>query len=624
MHRIAVIILIAGLLAACSEDGKKGNPADAGTDDPLGEPSMFLHDDPAPLTELGIEAVGAAPLWLERDLAIALRQQEADRADELAGQIVDLDDPQLIDEVAFTIAHSSPETLASEDFYPELLSLNAALIYEHEPELDYVTLVEEGEAGVDDDFHTTATYTVGASDSLTEFTVDRETYYWYVVHPTIEDENPWYIDTWMPCTSSTLECAAAPGTGWFWREWLWDAAVDNCYSPGLCPVVSDWVTGVESVWDGVAGGAGTGAVREIISYMHSEPDEGFHWLVFGAQGERSIQPNRIYGLGRGNCGEWADITSAIARTALIPNINATPASWDHTWNSFWDGERWVEWEPVNVWLDHAYNAPFSNYGARGDGSILLQTDEYTDQTFTMQVEVTDSEGEPFPGAAISVWSPWVIDEVEYWAYAGEAAADEDGIAEFPLVAEQKYAVRIETPIGNHPPQDNTITYASDGVAVGETDLQSYTMGEALPVLPVTEVGFDADPNGVLHVAFTDTDGRLLTRGLRFDKTYSTASDAPELELLLVDEANYELYLAGEEFDAAWIGDGSDADLDLPVLHDWYLIVSNDGNVCAAAIGALSLELEPTTDDPNWTDSLTVEETYEILPASRLVFKIERQ
>ena len=62
---------------------------------------------------------------------------------------------------------------------------------------------------------------------------------------------------------------------------------------------------------------------------------------------------------------------------------------------------------------------------------------------------------------------------------------------------------------------------------------------------------------------------------------------------------------------------------MPVWHDWYLIVSNAGNICAAAIGELSLELESTTDDPNWTETLTVEETYEILPMSRLVFKIER-
>jgi hypothetical protein len=584
---------------------------------------MFLHEDPNPLTELGIEAVDLAPLWLERDLAIALRQQEAERADELASEVVDLDDPRLIDEVAFTIAHNSPETLANEDFYPELLGLNARLIYEHEPELDYVTLVEEGEAGVDEDFHTTATYTIGAAESPSEFTVDRDVYYWYVVHPTLEDENPWFIDTWTPCTLPTLECPAAPGIGWFWREWLWDAAADNCYDVGLCPVVSDWVTGIASIWDGVAGGEATGAVREIISYMHSEPEDGFHWLVFGASGERSIQPNRIYGLGRGNCGEWADMTSAIARTALIPTINATPASWDHTWNSFWDGERWVEWEPVNTWLDHAYNAPFSNYGSRGDGFILLQTEDYTDQTFTMQVEVLDSEGDPVPGAAVSVWSPWVIDEVEYWAYAGEAPTDFDGIAEFPLVAEQQFAVRIETPIGNLPEADNTITYASEGVPVGETDLQSYTMGVAQPVLPVTEVGFDEEPNGILHIGLTDQDGRLLTRGMRFGKTYSTGSEHPALELLLVDEENYELYVAGEPFEAAWIGDGSDVDLDVPVWRDWYLIVSNAGNISAAAIGELSLELEPTADDPYWTETLTVEEIYEILPMSHLVFKIER-
>jgi hypothetical protein len=452
-------------------------------------------------------------------------------------------------------------------------------------------------------------------------TVDRDIYYWFVVHPKIEDESPWFVDAWDSCGSSSLECAATPEEGWFWREFLWDVAAETCPTEGTCPTLDTWLPGVEYVWNGLAYGDAEGAIREIVEFTLSEPVEGYRWLEFGASGERSIQPNRIYGLGRGNCGEWADMTTALARTALIPNANASPASWDHTWNAFYDG-TWVEWEPVNFWIDHAYGAPYSNYITRGDGLVLLQTPDYTDQVFTMEIEVHDSQSAPIPGASVSVWSPWVIDGTEYWSYAGEAPTDGDGVATFPLVALQEYAIRVETPIGSWPVQANTIDHASNGVDVGETDVQQYTLEAAQPApLQATEVGFTGEAEARLALTFTDPGARHTPLGQRFGITYTVEAAVPPIQVYLVEADDYALLEAGEPFEVAWIGTGDDVELDIPLSHAWTLVLSNAAQMSTAITGTLTVDLQSLASGV-WDAPVTpLELPYQLLPGGRLAVSI---
>jgi hypothetical protein len=618
---IALAFASALAVGACSEGDSGG--ADSGTEiiDP---PAVALYGDSAPLTELGEAAIAIAPAWLRHDLGLALRQQEAARADELAALLTDAADPRTVDEIAFSIAHTSPEVMASESFYPELFALNAELIYEHDAMLDYVELGDPGVAGTDDAFWTTATYTyMQKGGGLVEKTIDRDIYYWFVVHPKMEDESPWFIDSWTACSNSTTrECAATPDEGWFWREFLWDTADDTCPEAGMCPTLDAWLPGVEYVWNGRQGGNASGAINEIVEFMRFQPVEGENWLDFDSGLERSIQPNRIYGLGQGRCGEWADMTTALARTALIPNANASPASWDHTWNAFFD-ETWVEWEPVNYAIDTDYSgwgasfdASNSFYIARGDGLVLLQTPDYRDDIFTMEIEVLDVDGAPVPGASVSVWAP--IPDSDYWSYAGEGPTDGDGVASFPLVAMRKYAIRIVTPIGTWPEGSN-ITYASDGIAIGETDVQSYNLTVALPTpLAAAAVGFADEPEAALHLGFQDLGGRFTPFGQRFGTTYTVEAPAPELQVLLVDEANLALLEAGSAFEAAWIGGAADADVEIPLDGTWYLVLSNAAQVSTAAFGTLNIDATPLVDGA-WTGPATpLELPYEILPGGKLI------
>jgi len=631
----ATVLLAVLALAACSDGGSgSGAVADSGVDLPE-PPLLALDDDTAPLTAHGEEAIAIAPAWLRHDLGLALRKQEAARADELAALLTGVADPRYIDEIAFSIAHTSPEVMANEGFYPELFALNAQLIYEHDEALFYVELVDTGVPGADDDFWTTAKYRyLEDGDRPGEKLIDRDIYYWYVVHPKMEDESPWFIDAWTACGATTLECAVAPYDpesgegGWFWREFLWDQASEHCEADWPCPTLAEWLPGVPFVWNGLPGGEAEGAVREIVDLMRYQPVEGDNWLDFDSGFERSIQPNRIYGLGQGRCGEWADMTTALARTALIPNANASPSLWDHTWNSFYD-DAWIEWEPVNDAIDADYSgwgSGFANanfYIVRGDGFVQMQTADYRDDWFTMEIEVDDANGLPVPGASVSVWQANIPDD-GFLYYTGEGPTDADGVATFELTAMHTYRVRVETPFGVFPDPPTNTEPASIDIAAGETDAHSYTMSAALPEpLPATEVGFEGVAAAWLWVGSTGTGARYTTSSRRFGTTYTTEGPAPELQVLLVDDANLVLLEAGSPFEAAWVvaSDVIDTDLEIPLDGAWYLVLSNAAQASAVAFGTLTVDVQPL-EEGAWTGPATaLELPYEILPGGRVVVSI---
>ena len=531
----------------------------------------------APLTDLSAEAVAMSPTWVQDDLALALALQEDWRADELAALIVDQDEPWLIDEIAFVIAHISPEVLADDKtFYPELITENAWWVYEVEPQLSYVELVEEQDG--QDDWYTTTRYTVMVDGVEQTRTLSRDDYYWFVVHPRVEDEHPWFIDPWAWCPSSGLECAATPETGMFWREFLWEAARDTCPVEGFCPTLDETLPNATFLWDG----GGEGAIGDIARFMLSRDEDGTRWLRFGAEGERSIQPNRIYGLGRGNCGEWADMTTAISRTGLIPNVNVTPSSWDHTWNAFWD-ERWVAWEPVNFWIDHDYGSNYATYATRGDTLIWMQSEDYADTVGTLEVSVTDANGDPVDGATVAIFSP----SDDSWWYAGERITDLAGVASFTLGADKSYAYIVRSAIG-----DDDGVVATNALPADTVTQSTVALAGTIPAGPeLTLVELDA-PNarGVLSATVDDVSGRVHGQSVRFDDETSTMqTDAPELDVFIVDDLNLDRLTTNNPVEAiAW----NEVDgVTVKPKETWHVVVMNDRSNSTAAVGTLSASMD---------------------------------
>ncbi len=369
--RSLIPLLCLGLLGCPAEDPKD----DTGSAE-LAPPSLALSHEPAELGELALEALALVPDWLQDDYVVAMARLETELQDELSSVLLDVDDPYLWDEVAFAIAHTSPEVLRYAYFHPELLVVNAELIYAYDPELSYVELVDEGEPGVDADYYTTATYLVEEDGSVVARTIDKEIYYWYVTHPRLEDELPWFLDAW------TSGDPVSPDDGMFWREFLWDRAADECPDGQSCVLLQDYLTIADTVWKGKAETRDdNGAIGEITQYVWDAID-------FGAGHERPVQPSRIYTVGAGNCGEHADLSCAAARTGLIPCRNVGARSNDHTWSEFWD-DRWVAFEPIGTHVDF-----FGYYGGPDvDYYVYDGKDNDCDGVADLGEDTSDADGD---------------------------------------------------------------------------------------------------------------------------------------------------------------------------------------------------------------------------------------
>ena len=569
------------------------------------------------LGESARDAVAMAPAWIRDDLALSFLQLGVTKQNKLAEKLLSVQDPNLVDEVAFTIAHLSHEVLKDDDFKNNLILENAEWVYKVDPELDYVEIVEYGQAGVDDDWWTVARYTADVDGQIVEYEIDRDTWYWYVVHPRIEDERPYYIDAWAPCGSPTLECASTQADGMFWRQFLWEGAAETCPDDAFCPVMKDVAPAMTHLWNGGGGGDAGGAVRDIVDYMKSSDETLGRWFNFGAYDERSIQPNRIYGLGRGNCGEWSDMTTAIARTALIPNVNVNPSSWDHTWNAFWFETRWVAWEPVNTWVDHPYGVTYSAYATRGDAAVVLHTDLYTPDLFTLDFEVRDKKGIPVDGATVAVYSPWVSNDVTYWWPAGELGTDGAGQVSFALGAGFEYTFQVAADLGIHPADENSLDQATGGVEIGETAAVEVTVdGRKMPAGASFDLGQSQGPMR-LSVALSDTEGRILGTSIRYGESYTRVDTSPTLDVFVVDAANYDLFVQGETFTVVSVDEGTARVDDAGV---WYAVVSNGWAHSSAAFGTLTVEVDGG-DEAAFSGSRREEVRYRLLPGEHVAVQV---
>ena len=514
-------------------------------------------------------ALAMAPDWLRNDLRLSFQQQSPERADELAATLVGVTDMALVDEVAFAMAHLSPESLAADEFYPQILVENAALIYEVDPLLDYVELVELGDA---ENPRTTTRYLVEVEGQIQTVELDPELYYWFIVHPRMEDEHVWYVDPWSECGRRSLECAATPETGSFWRRFLWDGAVESCPEGQVCPVLADYVQNTPVLY-GAADG--NDAIHSIAGMMLDSPGES-RWFSFGAHGERSIQPNRIYSLGRGNCGEWGDMTTALSRTALIPNVNMTPSSWDHTWNAFYL-ERWVQWEPVNWAFDVHYSSGYATWGTRGDTSIWYQSQDYTAETSTLEVQVRDAAGRPVDGAIVALWSPY---ESSYW-YAGELPTDTTGTARFLLGANKTYAYFVSDALGDYP-GNNTIDLATSGIAADQVGQVTVKLDGSRPAAYAPTVVQTAAGEGQFS-AQIQAEGRLLGLSYRLGEGSAQPVTAPVLSTWWMTEDDYSNFVAGESPQVQSTTLSAALSVEAPVV----LVVGNFDAEATAAVGELS-------------------------------------
>ncbi len=710
-------LLALSLLACPATDDKPAAEA----------PDLAVSEDALALTELALEAVAMSPSWIQDDLVIAFDRQSAEHQDELAQLLVDNDEPWTWDEVAFTIAHTGPEVLSADWFHPQLLLENARLTYEHDAQLDYVEIIDVGEPGVDADYYSVTAYQVETADGeRVERQVERDIYYWYVVHPRLEDESPMYVDGWYECGSA--QCPVSPEDGRFWRDFLWSGAREDCPEGETCQVLDEILPGVEVLWkEKLYDREDNGAVGSIVQFVLDVMD-------FGVQADqvRSVQPNAVYALFYGNCGEHSDITGASARTALIPNQNASAWGNDHTWNEFWD-DGWMQWEPVNTYVGHWYYyadangdyyrssdkldndcdgaadngggeptddlwtgdhdedgvsladgdcndadplawpgadeldngkdddcdgvaddgtdtsdadedgysiadgdcddtrtsvypgaedliVPSSNRVqaisvTRGDTLVTQRTESYG-KTVQLEVTMTDEDGTPIDGARITMYG-----RVEVYGYYNSwwrntvAVTDLDGRATLTLGEANDYAWRVDHSIGSFPSDPDQIRHSHSW----PYDSDVITLDDWIPAtMPAGHQGEAGDLVGEnktnMEVTIEVTPDSHRIQAPTWFGTSTVAHDGGRITRFVVDESNYEDFVAGESFEAMELDELTEAattSLDLASRRPWWVVLANIGPTSTTMIG--DLQVSATGD---W-GTVEVDERYIVGPGEHV-------
>jgi len=586
MRRFLLAALLASLASACSDGGgTPGDDADSATDDG-GDfddaeaeallPSTFegdlrieggsfatLHIDPTGLltvgmppdpldrlSETGRNAVAAAPEWIRERLARTLAalppataDLAPDPADLYAAEILAAD-AQTVDETAWSIAVTSVPLLywMAENAVQHVFLENAEDIYAMDGRLPYARLVErpDGRTTVELDF------AAGTAE------LDPDTYLWYVVYPRGYFELPEIYH------------------GDFWRTLFPD---DTRHGGTLVDAVAAATTVAEAA----------DAVGDWI--------QGFMTFTYDTN---YLQPVEIYRDPRGSCGEYSILTSAAAKTVLLPTLSVSARADDHEWNEFWDG-RWVQWDnslgeigtnphyPYIDWPEIYDDDYYSGAGVFGELAHVLQfradEDIFASAQYTpmqdVALTVVDGAGTPVEGARVIARS----NESGYlpctWSYTGA-----DGVASFVLGDDLVYGFTIDHPVFGDLPATG-VTARLNTVEGGDPLAQTVNYDAAYPRLLFDHGAPPAGDRAVslsFRVLRTDQERvNVITEDYDLGFTYSHELEGGLLDVFLVDDAEVRSMATGSHFVAyatqLAVQEGS-VELSLPSDRDWYLVLDD--------------------------------------------------
>ncbi|TKJ42545.1 hypothetical protein CEE37_02325 [candidate division LCP-89 bacterium B3_LCP] len=531
---------------------------------------LQIIDPTVELTATQMAAIERAPAWLRSDLYDNFRRfLYPFLADSMALRILGAPDPY-VDEVAFQVAHIAPTTLCA--MYYQLFLENAQWIYTADSSLNYVELMDYGNSN-DDDYWTTARYSVieEIGDTV-QVEIDREIYYWYILHPKLSDEFPTYI---YPENGNP----AQPPWGVFWRDYLWNHA-----DPGY-PLLSEQFDDCDFLW-----ARGTGP-NDAIGTVNGWVGDVMAW---GAGPERPIQPVRIYVLHCGNCGEYSDIRAAAGRIALIPTVCTTNFCEDHVWNEFWERE-WIHWDGGSVNTPLMYENSWGKtlsavFNWRGDGFNWNVTDRYSEEFCTLNVSVYDSAGKPADGYSITVESDAL------WGgsfYATWAVTNSQGVASIILGDDQSFMLRLDGPLGGYPSVGGLVSVIT-GSQAGAAYNWEHTMSSASPNLGVMQMIEPPNPDDDYMMEITFDCEYESTYGMFYDNNEFTEKLTPGyVDFFFADEENYNAYCG---FQQAWVGgpfensSSGEFDFVIPTSEEWYGVFSarEESITCPMVSGTVNI------------------------------------
>lgn len=518
------------------------------------------------LTQLAQQGIDKAPDWLKWELADNLSRVSSSIQDTVAKVILNTTDPY-IDEVCFAAAHLAPQTLSNTYFDPELLLFNAQLLYANDDSLDYVQIVNYSGP----DFYSTTKYFVAESTAtgIDTFEVElpKEIYYWFIVHPKLHKELPAYID---PNTGNPSP------SGYFWRDYLFNHA-----DPGY-PLLVDSLKGWKTLWNNRRNNIDNGAVGRVTGWIKAV-------MEFTTYPHHD-QPVRIYHLHKGTCSVHSYLTAGTARACLIPATVTVAYRNNHKWNEFYD-RRWVQWEPVNTFMDDTTTyEKWASIGQfrgifdwRGDGYIWTVTKRYT-RHCTLTVNVEDKNGVPIDGARVVIDGP---------GSPGPRATigwtDEGGACQFTLGDSVSwFNAQVSTEIGGLPP-----TVVIHNSEPGAHYKWTATINAEMPKLQISPES--APPDTVYKFEISLKTPAEFLYGTNPDDgcRFGDRQEPGLVDLFICDSADFENYISGNPFSAVLIAEdvsSLDTSFILGTPERWHLVISNEEHVVLTEVSDLMVKL----------------------------------
>ena len=518
-----------------------------------------------------IAALEKSPKWLRPDLENIFLQLDPDIQLEWAEVINNATDPY-IDEIAFSIANTSAEYLSSPYCYPEIFIENAFNIYTADIFLNYVEIMDYGTSASDENYYSSTLYwKIDENGDQVQVEVPRDIYYMYIVHPKITDEIPAFIDPDIIEDNTTHNNnIVSPDEGVFWRYYIFNNN-DSGY-----PLLRDELMNSTVLWD-FTNNSPNDAIHTLGQWINSS-------MSFTSNNERPHQPVRIYKKHIGRCGEYADISTAAARSALIPCTGILAISGDHTWNEFWD-EQWIQWEPVNGYLnnplvyENGWGKVFGSvFEIRSNGYLTPVTEVYSEETATITIFALDANGNPIDGARIKLRADNASDN---WGYT-----DNEGKYTFIVGDARNYYARMDSDIGSDPIDTSQYYEVALNTVGGQTYTYSTTAEGIMPEVlynPVTIPEDDTD-DYKLVIDFTVPEqvitGSIIMDDIDDTQFYNKIDDGI-INFFMADWIGYLYFTDGQIFDTfnEYIGiSEGEIEFDIPANEMWYAMFNIGDNL----------------------------------------------
>jgi hypothetical protein len=301
----------------------------------------------------------------------------------------------------------------------------------------------------------------------------------------------------------------------------------------------------------------------------------------------------------------------------MPGLEITDINEDHVWNEFYLDGTWYYFQ--NDWSNGATRVASPgggqdvDYGGGkdisfilgwlGDGRVESNIERYSN-SITLDVTLTDANGQPVPDGVIEIYSEgWQTSEkyVGYWM-----VTDAQGHASAKLGDNRDFYVRALTNIGDYPIQPHKgekvpptleqVIQAADAVN-GATFTFEHQFDEPLVNVTVEEPENQND-SFALHVTLGATHRFQLIHNSWSGVYAFQPTDTPAIDAFLVNDDNLDAAKSNDPFTAAyaWMGvTDLDETVYPPTDETWNLLVTHHSAFASDQL----LDISVTTEGDPW-------------------------